>query len=107
MPTSPSQHRPAYIPGVRQTKLNGNRTYNKTLRTEQAFYNSRAWRLTRNAYARSNPLCVACRNEGIATTSQVVDHITPIKQGGDRLAAGNLQSLCHRHHAIKTALERQ
>ena len=107
MPTSPPQHRPAYAPSVRQEKLNGNRAYNAVDRIGQEFYSSLAWRRLRTWFVRENPLCVQCINEGIATTAQVVDHITPIRQGGELLDADNLQSLCHRHHNRKSATERQ
>jgi 5-methylcytosine-specific restriction protein A len=34
-----------------------------------------------------------------------VDHIVPIREGGARLDANNLQPLCHTCHSRKTMLE--
>jgi 5-methylcytosine-specific restriction protein A len=75
-------------------------------RTEQSFYDSRAWRKLRAWFIRQNPVCVECKGQGIATVVDVVDHITPIKEGGARLDASNLQSLCNMHHNQKSARER-
>lgn len=51
-------------------------------------------------YVRTNePICRHCTN----AAATMVDHIVPLKQGGERLALSNLQPLCHSCHAIKTA----
>jgi 5-methylcytosine-specific restriction protein A len=45
------------------------------------------------------PLCAMCMNEGRVEAAAVVDHIRP--HGGNEALfwdAGNLQSLCKRHH---------
>jgi 5-methylcytosine-specific restriction protein A len=53
-------------------------------------------------YVRTNePICRHCKN----AAATMVDHIKPLKQGGARLELNNLQPLCHRCHAIKTARE--
>tara|TARA_R110000751_G_scaffold108446_6_gene205062 strand:+ start:2089 stop:2457 length:369 start_codon:yes stop_codon:yes gene_type:complete len=53
-------------------------------------------------YVRTNePICRHCQN----AAATMVDHIVPLKQGGERLALSNLQPLCHSCHAIKTAKE--
>jgi len=55
-------------------------------------------------YVRANePVCRHCKN-ALAT---MVDHILPLKQGGDRLALDNLQPLCHSCHAIKTVKDKR
>lgn len=43
--------------------------------------------------------------EGRVTPMHTVDHITRIKDGGDRTDHNNLRSLCAHHHAIKSAKE--
>ena len=53
----------------------------------------------------SNPLCVHCVKEDVVTPADVVDHITPIKQGGAELDESNLQGLCHKCHNKKTYYE--
>lgn len=46
----------------------------------------------------SEPICRRCKN----ALAQMVDHINPLKEGGDRLDLSNLQPLCNKCHAIKT-----
>ena len=43
----------------------------------------------------------------IAKPVEEVDHIIEIEDGGEIWDIGNLQSLCKRHHIIKTNLEKQ
>ncbi len=60
----------------------------------------RARILKRDKYA-----CVPCRDGGIITSANEVDHIIPKQFGGQDLDS-NLQSICHDCHAAKTAKER-
>ena len=73
---------------------------------EVGFYQSSRWRVVRAAFLRSNPLCVACSGAGEFIAAQVVDHVVPIKAGGERFDAANLQALCVPCHNRKTATER-
>ena len=106
MPYSPPQHRPAYAPSREQVRKQGQKDYNRTKRKNQEFYDSTAWRKLSRLYRRLNPLCVDCKAKGIAKAVQIVDHVIPIEQGGERLAMSNLQSLCIACHNTKTAGER-
>lgn len=68
-------------------------------------YDSR-WRKAREGYLKAHPLCVHCLKENQYTPATVVDHIIPHK--GDKKLfwdRNNWQSLCKRHHDIKTASE--
>jgi 5-methylcytosine-specific restriction protein A len=69
------------------------------------FYNSWPWRKARKAFRLKNPLCKHCDDKGIATAAKVVDHIIPMKAGGDPLKETNFQSLCNRCHNIKSSNE--
>ena len=64
------------------------------------------WRKARRAYLHKHPLCVQCQKDGKITPATVVDHIIPHK-GDMKLFwdKSNWQSLCKRHHDIKTAKE--
>jgi 5-methylcytosine-specific restriction protein A len=80
-----------------------------------------AWTKAREHYLRAHPLCVHCRKEKRITAATVVDHIVPhrLKQAIDSGVAAlieaaralfwdsknNWQSLCKRHHDVKTATE--
>lgn len=70
------------------------------------FYNSTAWRRFRHGYIARHPLCRACYAKGITTAAKVVDHITPINQGGEKFDEMNLQPLCDRCHNVKSVNDR-
>jgi len=78
----------------------------KRLQDDSKFYNSYAWRKYRKIYLESHPVCVMCEAEGIVTPANVVDHIVPIRQGGDKFDEKNLQALCRRHHDVKSGRDR-
>lgn len=63
-------------------------------------YQSKRWKELRVWYRMHNPLCVQCGD-----AMYVVDHITPMSQGGAAWDVDNLQSLCRRCHDAKTASE--
>lgn len=72
---------------------------------DKKFYNSKAWRRTREDVLNKNPMCVVCEADGKLTEANHVDHIIPIRDGGHRWKHSNLQSLCIRCHSIKTRKE--
>lgn len=76
-----------------------NKNYDTFSRDKQSakFYNSRAWRNARAKIKRAEPFCRVCGKK-----ADVIDHIIPIKFGGDKLNPKNLQSLCHKCHNEKT-----
>jgi len=49
------------------------------------------------------PLCRMCMKEGKITAAQMVDHIKPRSKGGADFERSNLQPLCNKCHAKKTA----
>jgi 5-methylcytosine-specific restriction enzyme A len=59
-------------------------------------YDTRRWRRLRLHQLSISPLC-ACGRPAVH-----VDHIDPITAGGDPWDRGNLQSLCHACHSLKT-----
>ena len=70
------------------------------------FYQSRMWRSLRALKLEQTPLCEECQRRGILTPAQMVDHIIPINKGGAPLDMSNLQSLCNKCHAVKTARDK-
>ena len=70
------------------------------------FYNSTKWRKLRKLFVAQNPVCVHCEQKGFTTAVAEVDHIVPIRLGGDPYDFNNLQSLCKSCHARKSAKER-
>ncbi len=86
-----------------------NNRYNKDRRADpsrsDAFYSSAVWRRLRAAHLSEYPLCVECEAKGRTVAATIVDHKTPIKQGGAPLDPENLQSLCNPCHSRKSALE--
>ena len=92
-----------------QHKGGSHRDYGRARRgfdTEVTFYQSTRWRALRATVLREQPLCRLCHEQGVLQAAKVVDHITPIKQGGARFDRSNLQSLCVSCHNAKTAKER-
>lgn len=75
-------------------------------RGEREFYQTSAWRSTRNAFIKANPYCVDCAKEGKKVLANVVDHKKQIIENGDKFNPDNLQSLCHHHHNQKSAREK-
>lgn len=67
----------------------------------QRGYDAR-WRRVRHLHLLAEPLCRMCQQAGRITPAVLVDHITPIRDGGARLDDDNLQSLCRRCHDEKT-----
>ena len=52
-----------------------------------------------------NPLCVMCNDKGRITSARVVDHITPVRHGGDFWNTNNLQPMCDSCHNSKSGSE--
>ena len=65
-----------------------------------------AWQKARKQYLSAHPLCVMCMKEGQYRKATVVDHIIP-HRGDEKLFwdRSNWQSLCKRHHDLKTGNE--
>lgn len=68
-------------------------------------YDSPLWRRLRLAQLDREPCCRACAAKGRVMAANVADHITPYREGADFFDASNLQSLCTRCHASKSAKE--
>lgn len=95
MPTiKKKQKRRAYLPE--------RKAFSGLKQPNMKFYNSKAWRTTRKRYINQNPLCEKCLANGLTVAAEVVDHITEINDGGEKLSFDNLQSLCHSCHNAKT-----
>jgi 5-methylcytosine-specific restriction endonuclease McrA len=68
-----------------------------------AFYHSAAWQKARKeALERTGGCCVEC---SAPTPAAHVDHVRPVKDGGDPLDQSNLSPLCLFHHSRKTMRE--
>ena len=62
-------------------------------------YDSVVWKVLRDDWLIEYPFCKCKR------PATVVDHIKPIRNGGDIWNLNNLQSMCRRCHNSKTAKE--
>lgn len=63
---------------------------------DRSFYQSSAWRKTRNAFIAANPNCVEC-----GKPATVADHKIRVAEGGDKLNWSNLQPMCAKCHNKK------
>ena len=70
-----------------------------------SFYSGKRWRAHRLYYIQRHPLCKECKDNGVVKGGEVVDHIQPIRQGGDPYNELNLQTLCKVHHDKKSRQE--
>ena len=86
-------------------KVNIEYKNSRTDEEEQAFYRSYHWQKLRKYKLSRDPLCEICLRGEIVKEAAMVDHIRPIKNGGDLMALGNLQSLCVSCHNRKKAKE--
>jgi 5-methylcytosine-specific restriction enzyme A len=69
-------------------------------------YTTQRWQRLRRHKLQEHPLCQACLQVGRIKPATVVDHRTPIKQGGDPFPAlEQLASLCEGCHNGKTRAE--
>ena len=114
MPTKPKK--PCSYPGCpnlttgkycEEHKKKIDQEYNKYQRDDftKSFYSSQAWKTTRKKHLELEPYCVECYKEGKIVKATIVDHIVPIKQGGDKYDQSNLQSLCWSCHSKKSIVE--
>lgn len=69
------------------------------------FYKTPEWLHARKQQLNQHPFCAECLKAGKRTRATMVDHIVPIKQGGERFAPSNLQSLCWSCHSRKSVQE--
>lgn len=74
-------------------------------RSSAEFYHSKEWRRKRSNFLIEHPFCEECRSNGRLTKATLVDHIIPIRRGGDPLDDSNLQALCNSCHSRKSILE--
>jgi 5-methylcytosine-specific restriction protein A len=83
------------------------REYDKDRQSDEfrGFYATPEWRSVRAQHLAEEPLCRECRRSGIRKGAEMVDHITPIRRGGEKFDPLNLQSLCHSCHSAKSIRE--
>ena len=69
-------------------------------------YNSKEWRLVRNAKLEKNPLCEVCAERGKIVAAQCVHHVIPIETASDftymkelAFRFDNLLSCCFQCHS--------
>lgn len=60
----------------------------------------------RRAILQASPLCVECGKQGRLTVANVIDHIKPVRLGGEFWDTKNMQPLCTPCHNSKSAKER-
>lgn len=90
----------------RERKNPGSRGFKRN-KNEKDVYQSRQWKATRHHHIQRNPICKECFEvDARVVPGVVVDHIKPIRQGGDPFDFGNLQTLCDHHHNIKSRKEK-
>lgn len=84
-----------------------NKQYNQYGRDTftKSFYKTPEWLEAKAEQLAKHPYCAECLKMGKRERACMVDHIIPIKQGGDKFAPSNLQSLCWSCHSRKSVEE--
>lgn len=66
-------------------------------------YDRQRWKRLRLAKLRAVPLCEDCRQVGVVRAATVVDHVRPVRLGGEPFPPlSGLMSLCKPCHDAKT-----
>lgn len=67
-------------------------------------YCTTQWKKLRFAKLNESPVCVICEKRGLTELATTVDHVKPIRQGGDPFPElSGLMALCERCHNEKTS----
>tara|TARA_R100000655_G_scaffold71369_3_gene109780 strand:+ start:9422 stop:9820 length:399 start_codon:yes stop_codon:yes gene_type:complete len=85
---------------IRKAKAKNKREKERTLKegtVAQRGYDYH-WSKVSKLVRRNEPICRMCKS----ALAEMVDHIKPLKEKGERLDLDNLQPLCNKCHAIKT-----
>lgn len=86
---------------------NNRKSYRHNIRNgDNSFYQSTAWKKTRNAFIAANPYCVECQKEGKKVKATVADHLKQVILDGDKHNWSNLQPLCSSHHNSRSAKQK-
>lgn len=76
------------------------RTWNGEAEQDKRYW-SPAWRKARLAFLKHNPTCKEC-----GRFASVVDHVNPVRLGGEFWDSDNWQAMCAPCHNAKSAKER-
>lgn len=68
-------------------------------------YKTKRWRTLRLQVLQESPLCYSCQCSGSVKAARVIDHIDPVRQGGEFWDITNLQPLCDSCHNSKSGKE--
>ena len=68
----------------------------------KSVYNTSRWRAIRDLVRQRDPVCRMCNVEPTHT----IDHIKPIRNGGDAWDMDNMQGLCKRCNISKTSKQK-
>jgi AAA domain-containing protein len=101
MPTRPALHRPAGADATARARRARDRERLATRPSAAARGYDHAWQALRRQHLLAHPHCTV---EGCTRPATDVDHVVSIEDAPDqRLDPTNLRSMCHEHHAQRTA----
>jgi 5-methylcytosine-specific restriction protein A len=92
-------------PWVTPSPDNHNKSHGRSPHVFDPRYKTKRWRTLREVVLRSSPLCCSCQDSGGIKPARVVDHINPVRQGGDFWDITNLQPMCDSCHNSKSGKE--
>ena len=106
MPVSPKNKKPRWIVTRDDKGVKPSGTDKLSAQKMSQWYSNKRWRSVRASFIKQNPLCVTCEGMGVLKGAEIVDHIIPIRQGGNEYDVRNLQSMCKVCHDKKSRKER-
>lgn len=71
----------------------------------QRLYNDPRWKSIRANQLAEYPWCARCLENDHYVAATDVDHVEPHRGDPVKFFSGPFESLCHRHHSVKTAIE--
>ena len=92
-------------PWVSQVSQDQNKSRGRSPHAYDPRYKTKRWRVIRQQVLMDNPLCLECNGMGRVTPARVIDHIIPVRSGGEFFDLSNLQPLCDKCHNSKSGKE--
>ena len=102
MPKKPVTHRPNWIAPKEPNKMFDRPRSDEEKNIYNTVYNTPRWRAIRDLVRQRDPICKRCNCEPTHT----IDHIIPIRNGGDAWDMSNMQGLCKRCNISKTSKQK-
>ena len=104
MPNQSKTQRPKPTAKSVQSTVKANESRGGNADTQ--WYRQKRWFSLRDRVRKEEPFCRECGKLGRQVLTTEIDHIKPVRLGGEKYDRTNVQGLCTPCHSRKSALER-